>query len=324
MNQNVISNSNKTYTKKSSLNLNMNYEKSTSLDLELDKQSHESLVKKQSYTNGNNTHISNFNLSIEMIRKLVLKNSKIRNSYVNPLLQEKLKNETNEKTNLSNNKTLNYLTPPKQILKCTNFHSKRLASMHISTQINNNENTPKNSGFIEASNSSNTELNDSKSFYIPNESYFTDNSNIQLNETENNIDFKINYSAKTTDMIAFFKKVLIDVQHNNLSLINKISSSNPKLKCFSDLNKTCFYSITEKDNILKDIYYESKIFHQYRSYLKRKQEIYHSGNKQMFSTFKDEQQGTLSDDIVCVICNDGDYEEDNLIVYCAVSFKLIV
>ena len=125
-------------------------------------------------------------------------------------------------------------------------------------------------------------------------------------------------------MISFFKKVLIDVQHNNLSLINKISSSNPKLKCFSDLNKTCFYSITEKDNILKDIYYESKIFHQYRSYLKRKQEIYHSGNKQMFSTFKDEQQGTLSDDIVCVICNDGDYEEDNLIVYCAVSFKLIV
>lgn len=64
--------------------------------------------------------------------------------------------------------------------------------------------------------------------------------------------------------------------------------------------------------------FDNKIFHHWRSYLKKRQELFNSGKGQMFSTFQDERLGTSSDDIVCVVCNDGDYEENDLIVYCSV------
>lgn len=329
MDQNVvmsISKSKSSNLRKLNSNSNASISKYSSNEIEKDQISNEA-IDKYSFNNEN----SQINHSIaEMIKNVMSKNSKLRSSYVNILQQENSINTVIEKKPLVITKNLSRPIQNTN-LKATNFHSKRLASLHVNTQVNNTENTTCNTVVPEDLSHTNS-INQNitiKNFYIPynennEQNYFTEDKkeSKELNSSPKTI--KVDYSAKISDIISHFKKAITDVQLNNKSLMSKFTSNNPKIKCLSELNKTCFYSITEKDNLIKDTYYESKVFHQYRSYLKRKQEVFHNGNKQMFSTFKDEQQGTLSDDIVCVICNDGDYEEDNLIVYCAVSNIYII
>lgn len=328
MNHTGVSNSTKGNNLKK-MNSNASNSKHISNDLDKDKdQSYNETLDK--YTLNSKNGISQVNqIPIsEMINNLTSKNAKLKNSYNTNLNQEnnsidvvKKPSEVNINFNLSRPILNNNL-------KVTNFHSKRLASLHVNTQVNqvnSTENTSQTAGLVTENNSNQIKSNKNnsiiKNFYIPavkeksKETYFAEEKELSNSLGAN----KIDHSAKISDIISHFKKAISEVQLNNKSLMSKFTSNNPNIKSFCELNKTCFYSITEKDNLIKDTYYESKVFHQYRAYLKRKQEVFHSGNKQLFSTFKDEQQGTLSDDIVCVICNDGDYEEDNLIVYCAVS-----
>lgn len=64
--------------------------------------------------------------------------------------------------------------------------------------------------------------------------------------------------------------------------------------------------------------FENKIYQNWRAYQKRRQETNSiSPLKKNIENFKEELKTLTSDDIVCVICNDGDYEENDLIVYCS-------
>lgn len=125
-------------------------------------------------------------------------------------------------------------------------------------------------------------------------------------------------NTKIQDIINHYNKKLSYHKEKTSTLLDKITSNNPLIQNFAKLNNSCFQSITDKDNLLKDMTFENKIFHHWRSFLKKKQEYSNTNNK-LYETFQDELNSTDSDDIVCVVCNDGDYEENDLIVYCAVS-----
>lgn len=89
----------------------------------------------------------------------------------------------------------------------------------------------------------------------------------------------------------------------------------------SNSSSANFSYLKDTDNILKDINIDSKIFQVWRAYQKRKQETLNYNNKHnhALSNFKEEMLKTPVDDIVCIVCNDGDYEENDLIVYCSVN-----
>lgn len=115
------------------------------------------------------------------------------------------------------------------------------------------------------------------------------------------------------------------IQEKNRELLGKVNRSNPLVSCFFDLMKENIpINIKKEDNLLRDVSFESKTFQIWRSFQKKRQEMVNMKGKPGLSTFKEEMQQTHVDDIVCVICNDGDYEENDLIVYCSVSFNLIL
>lgn len=136
-------------------------------------------------------------------------------------------------------------------------------------------------------------------------------------------DFPYNKSAKLVDIISHLKKQSECLRANNNALFSKISKSNPLISNFLTLNQnTSFHQ--EKDIILKDMNFENKTIQKWRTYMKKKQEIINNTDSTKLSSFKDEKNETSSDDIVCVICNDGDYEENDLIVYCSVSIIIYI
>lgn len=130
---------------------------------------------------------------------------------------------------------------------------------------------------------------------------------------------KYNKQVKISDIVSKLKMTLDNVSSRNQKLINKIDVANNNILTMKNLTKDCFLKSYDKNDLLKDIYFEHKIFHYWRSLLKRKHE---KENCKNYTSFKDEKVSTNSDDIVCVVCNDGDYEENDLIVYCAVSHIL--
>jgi len=226
------------------------------------------------------------------------------------------------------------------------FYSKRLKNAYSNKKKSHNK-LKNNNSFSKESNIDKISIKkgDNNSNFIKNESKFnSDNSKNKSNDNCEIINLDINFEeinlknenlelntlerikllnpsykqTKISDIISHFKTKISETNKRNSELIEeKINMQNPKIESLINLNKNCYYSITEKDNILKDLSFENKIFHHWRSYLKKKQENqFFSGGKYM--TFQDELKSTNSDDIVCVVCNDGDYEENDLIVYCAV------
>lgn len=135
-----------------------------------------------------------------------------------------------------------------------------------------------------------------------------------------------NYEASTTtqEMISMLKKEIGVISQQRNALLNKVNRCNSRLKPFLDLVKQTIgfsqSSYKSDDIILKDLSFDNKISLSWRAYLKKKQESSYLTAKPAISTFKEEQDNLLQEDIVCVICNDGDYEENDLIVYCSVSF----
>lgn len=111
---------------------------------------------------------------------------------------------------------------------------------------------------------------------------------------------------------------------NSKRLLLKINKSNLNIKNLLDLMSlpmnTEFNTgnLSTEENILKDNLFENKVLQTWRAYLKKKHELNNlDPNKKTFNNFMEEMKSLTQDDIVCVICNDGDYEENDLIVYCS-------
>lgn len=94
--------------------------------------------------------------------------------------------------------------------------------------------------------------------------------------------------------------------------ISKISSINER-RLNDNINKK--FLLTNKydsnrtidEHLRMDIEYHSKQLTKFVDYIKTKNENRNIANDEIDP-----------DDVVCVICNDGDYEDDNLIVYCSI------
>lgn len=127
-------------------------------------------------------------------------------------------------------------------------------------------------------------------------------------------------------MINLLKKEIASISTQRNLLLNKVNKSNTRIKPFLDLVKQTlgfsYSSYKSDDIILKDMNFDNKISLSWRAYLKKRQESCFLTTKPAISTFKEEQDNLLQEDIVCVICNDGDYEENDLIVYCSVSVTM--
>ena len=110
---------------------------------------------------------------------------------------------------------------------------------------------------------------------------------------------------------ALFKRLTQELKENvgNLSLI---------------LGKEYFY---DPDDVLNDLKYTHSNSKDFQRYLINKHEAKNistnctesekKSNSFILSRVEEEELNNNPDDIVCVVCNDGDYEDDDLIVYCS-------
>lgn len=118
------------------------------------------------------------------------------------------------------------------------------------------------------------------------------------------------------------------------SQFNEITNKNKKLweelrknikKSQSDLLNTDYNSydrdLYDSNDVNLDNTYFSISKNKYFKYLhQRHDDTLYENSKKVIENYIDEQSKVNSDDVVCSICNDGDYEEHDLIVFCSVSF----
>ena len=117
------------------------------------------------------------------------------------------------------------------------------------------------------------------------------------------------------------KNIQIEEELNNIEkLYNKISKINQN-KIFKNLHKKFIltnnfdFNINIKDEyLLMDMEYHSKSIQKFIDCIKTQNDFkIYSDNNNNFSL----KNIIDPDDVLCKICNDGDYQEDNLIVYCS-------
>ena len=77
------------------------------------------------------------------------------------------------------------------------------------------------------------------------------------------------------------------------------------------------YAEYDPDDILIDMKYKSKYIKKFMDHIIKKHEENSGNNKDVILSRLDEEKNHNPDDIVCLICNDGDYEDNDLIVYCS-------
>ncbi len=111
---------------------------------------------------------------------------------------------------------------------------------------------------------------------------------------------------------------------SNLNLDRNFTFTNNKendsfLKILTD-NTYETQSIKEydQDDILTDLQFKSRHKTEFLQHIVRKhEEMSEKSHKEIILSRSDEEKNHNPDDIVCLVCNDGDYEDNNLIVYCS-------
>jgi bromodomain and PHD finger-containing protein 1 len=127
------------------------------------------------------------------------------------------------------------------------------------------------------------------------------------------------------DSSSNLKKTQIDAIVSKLTnMLNSISSGNKN--AFEQLNQNLRdnfieYISTEDeysydpDDILNDMTYKSESIKKFKEYIITTHE--ENASKNILTCRTEEENLCNPDDIVCLVCNDGDYEDNNLIVYCS-------
>ena len=157
---------------------------------------------------------------------------------------------------------------------------------------------------------------------------FSDKDSIKKNEDEK---FYIESNSNKKNILTEFligsleknMKEITEKNEKNLSaLLNEmnIPEANPKKgKLLTDdsLENESMKAIYDKDDILVDLRYKSKHSKDFEKYIIQKNEEMNEKKKEIILTRVDEEKYNNPDDIVCLVCNDGDYEDNDLIVYCS-------
>lgn len=94
-------------------------------------------------------------------------------------------------------------------------------------------------------------------------------------------------------------------------------NKNKRLKDIKDSKEKSNLNSRDKDDILTDLRYKSKYSKEFEDYIIHKNEEINEKKKEIILSRSDEEKYNNPDDIVCLVCNDGDYEDNDLIVYCS-------
>ena len=82
-----------------------------------------------------------------------------------------------------------------------------------------------------------------------------------------------------------------------------------------------------KNNLNQDMQFISYSKNKFFKYLNQRHDEHSTtGGKKVLMKFEEEQinNNEYTDDIVCSICNDGDYEDNDLIVFCSVIIIKVI
>ena len=121
-----------------------------------------------------------------------------------------------------------------------------------------------------------------------------------------------------------FKKINIDTiisrlndMHLEISNFNKSKFEDLKNNFNNKLTYECCDEFNEYDSndILNDMSYKSFTLKKFKEYILRRHE---EKSSNVITCRAEEEFLNNPDDIVCLVCNDGDYEDNNLIVYCSI------
>jgi len=134
--------------------------------------------------------------------------------------------------------------------------------------------------------------------------------------------YNINQERLSKTVIEIFNKSkIIQMERKNLPEEQNTWDSlhtNCNLKILTDNSNENFSSKKyDIDDILIDMQFKSKIKREFEEYIIRKHEEISENQKEVILSRLDEEKFHNPDDIVCLVCNDGDYEDNNLIVYCS-------
>jgi len=136
------------------------------------------------------------------------------------------------------------------------------------------------------------------------------------------LDFPNNKKQTSIDQMilkltGYISDVSTRVKYNLNELKNNMKANKGNLICtdYKVYDPDCY----NKNNLNLDMQYISLSKNKFFKYLnQRHDENLTNGNKKIYSKFEEEQSNIHADDIVCTICNDGDYEDNDLIVFCSV------
>ena len=155
------------------------------------------------------------------------------------------------------------------------------------------------------------------------------NNDKKINQTDNfekPLTYRIDHlntkkSLPVNNMINEIESILRLIQlknEGNFSDICDKISNNKEFICIDSPEKEL---IIDYEDILTDMQYCSNIVQNYHDYLveKHNQNIKIKENCEILTKFEDEQNKTVPDDVVCAVCNSGDYEDNDLIVFCSVT-----
>lgn len=133
---------------------------------------------------------------------------------------------------------------------------------------------------------------------------------------------KINQDRIATKLVEVMNKSRAPQCEGNGSLVtsnnSNFSQSLKNLKILTDNPNENFSNREyDRDDILIDMQFKSISKKQFEEYIIRKHEEISENQKEVILSRSDEEKNHNPDDIVCLVCNDGDYEDNNLIVYCS-------
>jgi len=152
-----------------------------------------------------------------------------------------------------------------------------------------------------------------------------DKENRQNNE---NVTIKYKFELNNTKKSVSVDKMISDIEsilkeidlynERNLDELSQRISQNKDFICTDNPDKE---HTIDYENILTDIKYYSDVLQKYHDYLleKHNNNIKIKETAEVLTKFEDEQNKTVPDDVVCAICNSGDYEDNDLIVFCSVK-----
>jgi hypothetical protein len=153
-----------------------------------------------------------------------------------------------------------------------------------------------------------------RNFMIDLASTIEENSVLELNESQFDIDYsKLNKKTGLEAVIAKLDKMLIDVQARNHAAFSSLKASVGGLGISSSKD---LYEYNPED-ILTDLRVKSDTLNKFKEYIIKKYIERSEANNKVYTSRVEEETDCNPDDIVCLVCNNGDYEDDDLIVYCS-------